>query len=593
MNNFSINSTQFFNNLGEIIFWYPYLMSIIWIAGSLIFSHSREKNTSLNLSDYSLPPISILVPCYNEENTISETINHLSSLSYPDFEIIAVNDGSSDKTGDLLKLLANKYDCLKVIDCHENRGKANALHIASHASKNEFLICVDSDAILDDNAPYHLIKHFLKNGERVGAVTGNPRIRNRDTILGKLQLVEYSSIIGSIKRTQRILGKIMTVSGVIVAFRKKALVSVNLWDRDMITEDIAISWKLQRDFWDIRYEPNALCWMLVPENLSGLWKQRIRWAQGGQEIIFRHFNIFKDWRQRRLWPIYIEQVCSTIWSFLWLIFTINIVINDNPPAIFWFTFSSFSLAMLSLIQLFISIKTESKYDNIFKYYIWSAWYPVIYWAFNALVSIAALPKSIKSTLKGGYAVWSSPDRGSTISNDLSLSEVAADISVPDSDYNTTQEKFHKHRKTHNYKHSFSSKNLLVNSRQNIIKKVLGILFSSVVWFYMFLVFFLFISAIFDYNNDFIGLLKTNLKMDNEDIRSFILLSLIIFILSFTVLYLWKLYNKMRFGRLNRRKNPNKTTCDDMLSLNLVSKENYNILQTEKIITFSKNPIREL
>ncbi|MGV2687283.1 glycosyltransferase, partial [Clostridium perfringens] len=120
------------------------------------------------------------------------------------------------------------------------------------------------------------------------------------------------SIIGSIKRTQRILGKVMTVSGVIVAFRKKALMDVGMWDRDMITEDIAISWKLQKRFWDIRYEPRALCWMLVPETLKGIWKQRVRWSQGGQEVVLRHWDIFKDWRQRRLWPIYIEQILSII-----------------------------------------------------------------------------------------------------------------------------------------------------------------------------------------------------------------------------------------------------------------------------------------
>lgn len=68
----------------------------------------------------------------------------------------------------------------------------------------------------------------------------------------------------------------------------------------MITEDIAVSWKLQRQFWDIRYDPRALCWMLVPESLSGIWRQRVRWSQGGQKVVLRHFDIFKDWRQRRI-----------------------------------------------------------------------------------------------------------------------------------------------------------------------------------------------------------------------------------------------------------------------------------------------------
>ncbi len=399
--------------IGGFVFWYPYLMSMVWIAGTLIFARSQEKNISLHKEEYEWPPISILVPCYNEEDTVEETIKYLSELSYPKFEIIAINDGSRDETGEILRRLVDKYSKLRVIDCRENKGKANALHIAAHASKYEYLVCIDSDAILDDDAPYYLVRHFLENGERVGAVTGNPRIRNRDTLLAKLQLVEYASIIGSIKRTQRILGKIMTVSGVVVAFRKKALVSVGLWDRDMITEDIAVSWKLQRKFWDVRYEPAALCWMLVPEKLTGLWKQRVRWAQGGQEVLLRHWSIFGDWRQRRLWPIYIEQLISIVWSILWALYTTHICCcAETIGDIFiWIGFSAFALSALSVIQLVISLKNDGQYDNISKSYLWVAWYPGVYWIVNVSVVIAALPRAVKAKLKGGYATWESPDRG--------------------------------------------------------------------------------------------------------------------------------------------------------------------------------------
>ena len=585
--NFINISSPFFKFLENIVFWYPYLMSLLWISGSLIFAHYREKNKNIDIESYSWPAISILVPCYNEESTVSETIKHLSKLNYPDYEIIAVNDGSNDNTGTLLKELANKYKCLKAIDCHENKGKANALHIAAQASKNEFLICIDSDAILDKEAPYHLIKHFLINGERVGAVTGNPRIRNRGTLLGKIQLVEYASIIGSIKRTQRILGKIMTVSGVIVAFRKKALVSVGLWDRDMITEDIAVSWKLERNFWDIRYEPNALCWMLVPETLSGLWKQRVRWAQGGQEIIFRHWNIFRDWRQRRLWPIYIEQVLSICWSFLWIFITLIFlfVLNTKSALILWFTFSSFALSMLSFIQLFISIKNESSYDNILKYYLWAAWYPTIYWIFNALVTIAALPKSIKSTIKGGYAIWSSPDRGNAILNDDCELEFSIDINEPKPEIINSI--------TDANLNNQSDSLIITKSNQNIFKKISGFLFSLLMLCYMIIVSFFFISACFNYNNNFLSILKINFKVTNSDIQEFIMISIILFFICFSLLFIWKMYNKLHFGKLNRRKHVSPTTTEDMLSLNLTTLQTYKILQSNKIITFDKNPIFDL
>jgi biofilm PGA synthesis N-glycosyltransferase PgaC len=143
------------------------------------------------------------------------------------------------------------------------------LRMAALAANSDFLICIDGDALLDRYATRWLMWHLV-TGPRVGAVTGNPRIRNRSTLLGRLQVGEFSSIIGLIKRAQRIYGRIFTVSGVIAGFpRIAALHGVGYWNTDMVTEDIDVSWRLQMDFWDIRYEPNALCWILMPETLCG------------------------------------------------------------------------------------------------------------------------------------------------------------------------------------------------------------------------------------------------------------------------------------------------------------------------------------
>lgn len=396
------------------VFWYPFVMALFWMAGSLLFLRTKEsKSNLLNIEEIDWPMISILVPCYNEEETIEETVRNLNGLSYPKKEIILINDGSKDGTGAIIKRLSEEYEIVRSIQLHENRGKANALQVGLFASRSEYLICVDSDALLADTAPYYLIRHFFKGGERLGAVTGNPAIRNRNNLLSRMQLVEYASIIGAIKRTQRLLGKVMTVSGVVVAFRKKALVDVGLWDRDMITEDIAVSWKLQKRFWDVRYEPQAICWMLVPETLSGIWKQRVRWAQGGQEVILRHWKTLFSWKQRRMWLIYLEQWISILWAFSWLFVTLLLLVTADSVTdmLLWFTLTSFALVFISLIQLLIALLIDSNYNRVLKYYFWAAWYPAIYWMVNTFVVMAAVPKAISSRLKGGYAVWNSPDRG--------------------------------------------------------------------------------------------------------------------------------------------------------------------------------------
>jgi len=104
------------------------------------------------------------------------------------------------------------------------------------------------------------------------------------------------------------------VSGAICAFRKSAMVDVGLFDPEMATEDIALTWKLQRRFYDVRYEPRAVVAMQVPETLKGLYHQRRRWATGLAQVLRRNAVMFTDWRSRRLWPAFIEAVLSVLWA---------------------------------------------------------------------------------------------------------------------------------------------------------------------------------------------------------------------------------------------------------------------------------------
>lgn len=398
----------------RFVFWYPLIMSMVWMIGGVLFYYRRERKGPLPLKE--TPFVSILVPCYNEEATITETISHLDQLNYPNYEIIAVNDGSNDQTVTKLLELCEKYERVRVIHLQENAGKANALYLALIASKGEILVGVDADALLDKDALRYMIPHFTTPhlGERVGAVTGNPRIRNRSSLLSRVQVCEFSSIIGLIKRTQRILGKIMTVSGVIVAYRKSALLDCDLWDRDTITEDIGVTWKLQKRFWDVRYEPNAICWMLVPETIKGFWNQRVRWAQGGVEALLKHGDVLFDWKHRRLAPVYMEQACSILWAVSWIISTIVLFVQIISKGelyypVFW---SGTYLSFVCIIQFFVAMYVDRRYDpNILKYYLWAIWYPTFYWYFNALVVLRAIPKALLRKKNGKFAVWESPDRG--------------------------------------------------------------------------------------------------------------------------------------------------------------------------------------
>lgn len=406
--------------LMDYAFYYPLLMSFVWMSGGTLYYLRWERGRPGRMAPPALahyPFVSLIVPCHNEGRQVRETIAHLDAQCYPDFEIIAVNDGSTDDTAEQLDHLQTLYPRLRVIHLASNQGKAMGLRMAAMAAQGEFLVCVDGDALLDEYATHWMVSHMV-GSPRVGAVTGNPRIRNRSTLLGKLQVGEFSSIIGLIKRAQRVYGRVFTVSGVIACFRRSAIHDVGYWNTDMVTEDIDISWRLQMRHWDIRYEPNALCWILMPETLRGLWKQRLRWAQGGVEVILRYTRGLLAWRKRRMWPVALEYALSLTWAYavtgimtLWLLGKFI----PLPPAMHiesilpqW---HGVVLGIVCLLQFAISTLIDRRYEvRVGRNYYWMIWYPLVYWLLSTATTVVALPKALLKR-KGTRAVWVSPDRG--------------------------------------------------------------------------------------------------------------------------------------------------------------------------------------
>ncbi|MDO5543744.1 MAG: poly-beta-1,6-N-acetyl-D-glucosamine synthase [Acinetobacter sp.] len=397
-------------------FFYPLFMAWLWIAGGIWFYFKREYRQN-DLPEPSQEGCSIVIPCFNEEEQVRATIRYAMQTQYPLFEVIAVNDGSSDRTAEILDELAAQYPKLRVVHLAENQGKAYALRAGTMVSQYEFLVCIDGDALLHPHAVFWMM-HQLTSYPRVGAVTGNPRIINRSSILGKLQVGEFSSIIGLIKRAQRTYGRIFTVSGVIAGFRKTALDRIGYWRDDMITEDIDVSWRLQFDHWDLQYVPKALCYIYMPETFKGLWKQRLRWSQGGVEVLFAYVRKMFKWRLRRMWPIAIEAMISITWAYvIFGIFLLYLYGLFFPVPTEWYIQTIFPqwygvvLGVTCLIQFFVSLWIDHQYDKsrTFRTYFWVIWYPLFFWILMMLTTVVALPKTILK--KNKRARWVSPDRG--------------------------------------------------------------------------------------------------------------------------------------------------------------------------------------
>ncbi|MDR3415569.1 MAG: poly-beta-1,6-N-acetyl-D-glucosamine synthase [Nevskia sp.] len=407
--------------LGFMVF-YPLYMAYHWMLGALYYYFLRERGKGspdrAPVLPAAAPMVTILVPCFNEADNVRETIGALTEQGYPDLEIIAINDGSRDDTGRILDELLQEIPNLRVIHFARNQGKAMGLRMGALAARGEYLVCIDGDAVLHPNAVAHLVRHFIEY-PRCGAVTGNPRIRTRSTLVGRVQVGEFSSVVGLIKRTQRVCGNLFTVSGVVCAYRRAALHQCGYWGLDMVTEDIDATWRLQLHHWSIHYEPNAICWMLMPETLRGLWRQRVRWAQGGAEVFRRYGLPAMRWRHRRLWTLLAEYIASLLWSFTVALFIVvwglrhlaGVSIHppafDAGPAIYW----RIVFIATYLAQCLTALSIERRYDHHFgRTLFWVVWYPSVFWIVTFSTSLVGLFKALRKK-RHTRARWVSPDRG--------------------------------------------------------------------------------------------------------------------------------------------------------------------------------------
>lgn len=402
----------------DFTFYYPLFMAYLWMIGAIAY-HVRfegKAHSVLPALPEKPPMVSIIVPCYNEQDNVREVVAALDVMRYPNYEIICVNDGSKDDTGIILDELLGQHPRLRVIHQAQNQGKAIGLNTAAMMARGEYLLCLDGDSLLDPDAITWMLRHFL-SGPRVGAVTGNPRIRTRSTLLGRIQVGEFSSIVGLIKRAQRIYGRLFTVSGVVTMFRRRALMQVGFWSADMLTEDIDVSWKLQLNHWDVRFEPHALCWILMPETLKGLWRQRLRWAMGGTQAIHKFGDIFGCWRKRRMWMIYVEFVLSVLWAyamtFVIVIWALGLFV---PMPLRWQIsilpgWHGVLIGTTCLLQVAVAMYMDRKYDQrVYRHYFWMIWYPLAYWLLNMVTTVVAVPRVLLRA-RGKRATWVSPDRG--------------------------------------------------------------------------------------------------------------------------------------------------------------------------------------
>ena len=278
-----------------------------------------------------VPPISILLPGYNEEGGIVESIHSLLSLRYPGFEVLVINDGSSDATLDRLraafelvpihKVLRESIPTAPVHACYvarhhpelividkANGGKSDALNAGLNAARYPYVCAVDADAILEPEALLRVAKPILDDRELVVATGGIVRIVNGCRVkrghvgvvalprsrLATLQVIEYfrAFLVGRVGWSR--IGSLLIISGAFGLFRRSVVEAVGGWSTETVGEDVELVVRIHRHLrergepYRIAFVPDPVCWTEVPEDLRTLSRQRRRWQRGLAQALWRH-----------------------------------------------------------------------------------------------------------------------------------------------------------------------------------------------------------------------------------------------------------------------------------------------------------------
>lgn len=271
--------------------------TLLWFG----YLHHVESVDVKRKNGIEYSPVSLIVPAYNEGRVIEKALESLVKLDYPRYEVIVVDDGSSDDTFANASRMAGDYGHCRVrVMTKKNGGKASALNAGLAMAEYPIVLCMDADSRLERQTIKRAMPHF--QDPSVGAVAGNVKVVNRRNMWTRLQALEYVEGLNMARRAQGFLNAVNIVPGPIGLFRRDVLISLGGYDLDTFAEDTDLTLKILTAGWKIRYEPLAIAWTEAPERLVDLIQQRYRWTRGILQALSKHkWTLFTPLPDLPLW----------------------------------------------------------------------------------------------------------------------------------------------------------------------------------------------------------------------------------------------------------------------------------------------------
>jgi cellulose synthase/poly-beta-1,6-N-acetylglucosamine synthase-like glycosyltransferase/peptidoglycan/xylan/chitin deacetylase (PgdA/CDA1 family) len=280
------------SEIGYILHWCFWgaiwlgIARLLFMVGAALWNKRREidQQTAPRIAASNVP-VSVIIPAFNEESVIVSTVRGILESTYPNLDVIVIDDGSKDNTFGVLTA-AFEGDARVSLIRVPNGGKANALNIGLTKARGEVVVALDADTQFNRDAIARLVRWFADPA--IGAVAGNAKVGNRINMITRWQALEYIVAQNLERRALAALGTMTVVPGAIGAWRKSAVQALGGFPSDTLAEDQDLTIALQRAGWNVMFDSSAIAWTEAPDTFRGLAKQRFRWSYGTLQCLWKY-----------------------------------------------------------------------------------------------------------------------------------------------------------------------------------------------------------------------------------------------------------------------------------------------------------------
>lgn len=262
------------------------LARLAFMAGLALWHRFREPGREPEMLDPEAGPlISVLIPCFNEEKVIVESVRRILASDWKNLEVLVLDDGSRDATSAVVRAAYGDEPRVRLLT-FENGGKARALNRGLKLINGEIVVALDADTLFPPDTLPRLARWFID--PRVGAVAGNALVGNRLNLITRWQALEYVTAQNLERRALAALGAVTVVPGAVGAWRRSVLESLGGYPSDTLAEDQDLTLAVQRAGWRVEFDSSARAYTEAPDTVRGLLNQRFRWSFGTLQCLWKH-----------------------------------------------------------------------------------------------------------------------------------------------------------------------------------------------------------------------------------------------------------------------------------------------------------------